>query len=138
MISGKYWMLHDDDAIGKIDRAAMCLIERRGARIANDAMLDSLEGAGCRVDRQAQRCYFPEKLVCEALSHLGGKAGPDVKVPSGWSPVLRLAHGRELPAPTGLAQRPAAPRDAPGCDRHGPNGPRAGRIRRGGQGAHLP
>ena len=56
MILGEYWKLHDDETVRKIDAAAVRLLTGSGARIEHDGLLDTLEGAGCRIDRSVGRC----------------------------------------------------------------------------------
>jgi len=97
MITGEYWKLQEDDALGKIDAAAVRLLSGGGARIEHEEMLDLLEGAGCRVDRSGRRCFFPEKLIREVIACIGGRAGEKVELPAGWTPQTRLAHGGSYP-----------------------------------------
>lgn len=97
MILGEYWKLHDDATIQRIDAAAVRLLTRGGARIQHDGLLGMLEGAGCRIDRSAGRCYFTERLVREAIERVGGGCGVEVDIPSGWSPCLRMGHGGNFP-----------------------------------------
>ena len=97
MILGEYWKLHDDETIQRIDAAAMRLLTGSGARIDHDGLLEMLEAAGCRIDRPAKRCYFTERLVRDAIKHLGGKATGDIKLPVGWSPQARMGHGGNFP-----------------------------------------
>ena len=97
MITGEYWKLQDDDALGKIDAAAVRLLSRGGVRIEHEEMLDVLEGAGCRIDRSSRRCFFPEKLIRDAIAHVGGKTCEKVELPAGWSPQARLSHYGNYP-----------------------------------------
>jgi trimethylamine---corrinoid protein Co-methyltransferase len=97
MILGEYWKLHDDATIRKIDTAAVRLLTRSGARIDHEGLLEMLEGAGCRTDRAARRCYFTERLVRDAIGHVGGKTTDDVHLPVGWSPQTRMSQGGSFP-----------------------------------------
>jgi len=97
MIRGQYWELQDDDAVRKLDAAAVSLLERCGCRIEHDGLLDILGGAGCRIDRPARRCYFPEKLIREAVGCLGGRADANVELPPRWNPQHGLTHGGSYP-----------------------------------------
>ena len=97
MILGEYWKLHDDQTIQKIDAAAVRLLTRSGARIDHGGLLDMLAGAGCRIDRSARRCYFTERLVRDAIGHVGGRTTDEVSLPAGWSPQTRMGHGGNFP-----------------------------------------
>jgi trimethylamine--corrinoid protein Co-methyltransferase len=97
MITGEYWKMHDDATIKKIDQAAVRLLTRSGARIEHDGLLDLLEGAGCRIERGAHRCYFTEKLIREAVARLGGQASLAVAQPTGWNPQWQLHLGGSYP-----------------------------------------
>jgi len=97
MITGEYWKLQDDGALGKIDAAAVRLLSCGGVRIDHEEMLSVLEGAGCRVDRSGRRCFFPEKLIRDVLAHIGGKTCEKVELPAGWSPQTQLGHGGSYP-----------------------------------------
>ena len=97
MIQGEYWKLHDDATIRKIDAAAVRLLTGSGARVEHDGLLDMLEGAGCRIDRPARRCYFTEKLIRDAIEHLGGKRGTEIEISPGWSPQIRMGHAGNFP-----------------------------------------
>jgi len=97
MILGEYWKLHDDATIQKIDAAAVRLLTGSGARIEHEGLLDTLEGAGCRVDRSERRCYFSEKLIREAIAHVGGRTTEKFELASGWSPQIRMGHGGNWP-----------------------------------------
>jgi len=97
MILGEYWKLHDDATIQKIDAAAVRLLTGSGARIEHEGLLDTLEGAGCRVDRSERRCYFSEKLIREAIAHVGGRTTEKFELASGWSPQIRMGHGGNFP-----------------------------------------
>jgi len=97
MITGEYWKLQDDDALGKIDAAAVRLLSSGGVRIEHEEMLDLLEGSGCRVDRSGRRCFFPEKLIRDATARIGGQTWEKVELPAGWSPQTRLSHGGSYP-----------------------------------------
>ena len=97
MILGEYWKLHDDATICKIDAAAIRLLTRSGARIEHDGLLDLLEGAGCRIDRPARRCYFTERLIRETIAHIGGNTADKIGIPAGWSPHIRMGLGGNFP-----------------------------------------
>jgi len=97
MITGEFWELLDDEALHRIDGAAVRLLTDSGCRIAHEGLLEMLEAAGCRIERSAMRCYFPEKLVRDAIEHLGGRCGEGVRIPLGWSPQQRLRHGGSFP-----------------------------------------
>jgi len=97
VITGKYWKLHDDATIGKLDAAAVRLLTGSGARIDHDGLLDMLEGAGGLIDRSSRRCRFPEALIREAIGHVGGKCGPDVEIPAGWGPLTRTGQEGNFP-----------------------------------------
>ncbi|KPK79989.1 MAG: hypothetical protein AMJ81_12580, partial [Phycisphaerae bacterium SM23_33] len=97
MILGEYWKLHDDATIQKFDAAAVRLLTGSGARIEHDGLLDTLEAAGCRIDRAARRCRFTEKLIRDALEHVGGSTTQQVKLPAGWSPQVRMGHAGNFP-----------------------------------------
>ena len=68
MITGKFWSVHDDDTLRRIDAAAVRLLVKAGCRIEHEGLLDLLGAAGCRLDRGAMRCYFSEGLVREAIA----------------------------------------------------------------------
>lgn len=119
MITGEYWKLIDDAALYSIDEAALRLLTHGGCRIEQEELLDLLEGAGCRIERSGKRCFFPERLVREALEHLGGRHGvgngghpkgfpvpsgnctvpsrEEVNIPVGWNPQHHLSHGGSYP-----------------------------------------
>ena len=97
MITGEYWKLQDDGAIEKIDRAAVQLLGESGARIVHDGLLDRLESAGCRIERSGMRCYFPEKLIRDAIAHFGGLISETVEIPVGWNPQRMLGLGGSFP-----------------------------------------
>lgn len=97
MITGQIWNLLDDDEIRQIDKAAIKLLTKTGCRIEHDELLDLLESHGCRIDRQAMRCYFTEKLIRKAIDHLNGNISKEVLIPSGWNPQLHLSHGGSYP-----------------------------------------
>jgi hypothetical protein len=93
MIHGEHWKMHDDTTIRRLDAAAVCLLTKGGARIEHDGLLDMLEGAGCRVDRAARRCYFTEKPIPESIACVGGKVTNQVSIHTGWNPQWHLGHG---------------------------------------------
>jgi len=97
MIQGEYWKLQDDEALRKIDAAAVRLLSRGGVRIDHEGMLDILEGAGCRIDRPARRCTFPEALIRDTIEHLRTPAETEVEVPCGWDPQRRTGHWGNYP-----------------------------------------
>ena len=97
MIRGEYWQLPDDAAMARLDEAAVRLLGRGGCRIDHDGLLDMLEAASCRIDRGAHRCWFPEKLLREAVEHLGGHCSEGVEIPAAWNPQAHLAHGGSYP-----------------------------------------
>lgn len=72
--------------------AVMRLLTKSGARVEHEAMLGRLEGAGCRVDRSAQRCYFTEKLIQDMLATF---SRPDrnlkASLPENWTRNFRIA-----------------------------------------------
>ncbi len=92
MISGRYWDLHDDTTIRKIDAAARRLLTGSGARIEHDGLLNRLGAAGCRIDHSACRCVFAEKLIEDALAHLSRHAPQNVEIATGWDPAWQMAH----------------------------------------------
>lgn len=97
MITGDLWKLHDDATIRRIDDAAVRLLVKGGCRIEHEGLLDMLEGAGCRIERSGSRCYFTEKLVREAVEHLGGRRSVGVAAPAAWNPQRVLHHGGSYP-----------------------------------------
>jgi trimethylamine---corrinoid protein Co-methyltransferase len=97
MITGHYWDICDFSALQRIDDAAMQLLTRGGVRVEHDGLLDRLEAAGCRVDRQAQRGYLRETLVREALAKLGGAPRMSVELESGWDAAPKMWHGGSHP-----------------------------------------
>ena len=97
MITGELWDLLDDAALRRIDGAAVRLLTGAGCRIEHEGLLDMLEGAGCRIERSAMRCRFTEKLVREAVEHLGGRRSGEVSILTGWNPQHRLAPGGSFP-----------------------------------------
>jgi hypothetical protein len=60
MILGELWKLHDDATIARLDAAAMSLLNKGGARVENETLLNLAETSGCRIDRSAMRCYFSD------------------------------------------------------------------------------
>jgi len=97
MITGEYWKLHDDASLQAIADAAIRLLTKSGCRIEHEGLLATLGGAGCRVDNSAMRCYFPQKLLREALEHLGARTTETVEIPLGWNPQHHLAHSGSYP-----------------------------------------
>ncbi len=97
MITGEFWELQDEDTLWRIDAAAVRLLARGGCRIEHEGLLRRLQGAGCRVDLVARRCYFPEDLLRRTLEHLGGRTSQRIEIPGGWSPQLRLHQGGNYP-----------------------------------------
>ncbi|MHC5035213.1 MAG: trimethylamine methyltransferase family protein [Planctomycetota bacterium] len=97
MITGEVWKLFDDDALRQLDRAAVRLLTESGCQIRHDELLGMLEGAGCSVDRPAMRCRFPERLIRDAIEHLGGRCTQEVSMKPGWNPQQKLAHGGNQP-----------------------------------------
>lgn len=93
-VSGTLWHLLDDKGAADIGDAALRLLTRTGARVEHEGMLDRLEAAGCRLDRGAQRCYFSEKLVYEAVGKFGGKPAQKAAAPpaawTAWHPNAKL------------------------------------------------
>jgi trimethylamine--corrinoid protein Co-methyltransferase len=94
---GETWQLHDDEALRKIDEAAVRLLSGSGCRIEHEGLLAQLEGAGCRVDASAHRCFFPEKLVRDVVASFGGTLGPDVEIEGRWNPQNHLGHDGSYP-----------------------------------------
>lgn len=94
---GQYWQLHDDAALRRMDEAALRLLTKSGCRVEHEGLLNLLEGAGCRVEASAMRCVFPERLVRDAIEHVGGHADEEVAVPSGWNPQHRLEQSGSFP-----------------------------------------
>ena len=87
---GEFWRFHDDAALRRIEAAAMRLLTRSGCRIHHEGLLGQLAVAGCAVDFNALRCRFPEKLVRDAVAHLGARTGEGVETPPAWNPAARL------------------------------------------------
>ena len=56
-----------------------------------------LEGAGCRIEASSMRCYFPEKLIRDAIECVSSREGEEVEIQSGWNPQHRLALGGSYP-----------------------------------------
>ena len=94
---GETWQLHDDEALRKIDEAAVRLLSGSGCRIEHEGLLAQLEGAGCRVDASAHRCFIPEKLVRDVVASFGGTLGPDVEIEGRWNPQNHLGHDGSYP-----------------------------------------
>ena len=97
MIHGNYWLLQDDDALARIDAAAVRLLESGGCRIEHDGLLAIMADAGCRVDSAARRCFFPEALIRTVLDHLRGNPATEVTIPSGWNPQRQMWMGGSYP-----------------------------------------
>jgi len=97
MITGNLWKLHDDQALQKIDSAAMSLLTKSGVRIENDELLDLLESAGCRIERSSLRCYFSENLIADTISKLGGRTDDNVEIPMSWNPQKLLSQTASYP-----------------------------------------
>jgi len=97
MIHGTYWQLHDDATIRRLDAAAVRLLTKGGCRVEHEELLGLLEAAGCRVEHSSLRCFFTEKLIREAIEHLGAGPNMEVEVPAGWNPQQRLRHGGSYP-----------------------------------------
>ena len=91
------WQLHDDATLRHIDQAAVRLLDGSGCRIEHQGLLHLLQGAGCRVDSSAGRCFLPERLVRDAVSHLGGRLGAEVEIQESWNPQHHLNHGGSYP-----------------------------------------
>jgi trimethylamine--corrinoid protein Co-methyltransferase len=94
---GEYWSLHEDEALSKIDDAAVRLLSHSGCRIYHEGLLSMLGAAGCRTEPTARLCFFPEKLVREAIAHLGGHVDETVDIPVGWNPQRRLRMAGSYP-----------------------------------------
>jgi len=94
---GRYWHMHDEAALRRIDEAAVRLLARDGCRIEHEGLLTMLEAAGCKVDPCGMRCLFPERLVREAVEHMGARGNEEVEVPVGWNPQHRLGLGGSFP-----------------------------------------
>ena len=94
---GEIWKLHDDDALRRIDEAAMRLLTGSGCRIEHEGLLGMLEAAGCRIEPSAMRCTFPRKLVRDAIARLGGRTEEEVEIQPGWNPQHRLGLGGSYP-----------------------------------------
>jgi trimethylamine--corrinoid protein Co-methyltransferase len=97
MITGDYWQLHERASLERLDGAAVRLLTGTGCRIPHEGLLARLEAAGCRVDRGAQRCYFSETLIREALGHLAQNPAPGVEIPAGRSPRPAEHQGGNFP-----------------------------------------
>jgi len=97
MITGKIWNLLDDDSMKRIDKAAVKLLTKTGCRIEHEELLDLLESHGCRIEQTKMRCYFTEKLIREAVTHLAGDISDEVSIPEGWNPQLHLGLGGSYP-----------------------------------------
>jgi len=93
-ISGKLWHILDDKGVADIGNAALLLLTRTGARVEHPGMLDQLHAAGCRVDHRAQRCFFNDRLLGDAVTKFGGHPPDKPAAPpppwSGWHPNARL------------------------------------------------
>lgn len=89
MIVGELWKLLDDEAVARLDDAAMRLLTRSGVRVENDRLVGLLKAEGCTVDGATQRCRLTEPLIRKALAHVGGRADMQVAIPSGWSSTTR-------------------------------------------------
>jgi trimethylamine--corrinoid protein Co-methyltransferase len=70
--------------MGRLDGAAVHLLETTGARIEHDRVLALLEGAGCRVDRATGRCRFPESLVRRVVADVGRPCATSYRGPATW------------------------------------------------------
>ncbi len=97
MITGNLWKLHDDQALQKIDSAAISLLTKSGVRIENDELLDLLDSAGCRIERSSLRCYFSENLIADAIGKLGAQTDDTIKIPIGWNPQNTLSQTGSYP-----------------------------------------
>ena len=84
MITGRLWKLLEESSMRRIEEAALHLVGKSGCFIEHEGLLGMLEGAGCRIDRSGLRCYFPEKLVRDAIGHVGGASNCEVSIPTGW------------------------------------------------------
>ena len=91
------WELHDDDALQKIDRAAIRLLTNTGMRIDHQGLLDLMSTAGCEIDSSRMRCRFNESLVRDAVAHFLTNPTAEIAIPSGWSPQYALAHSGSFP-----------------------------------------
>ncbi len=94
---GEIWKMHDDTALQQIDKAAVHLLTRGGCRIEHEGLLGMLEGSGCRVDASAMRCYFPERLIRDAIEHIAGQIDDGVEVRLAWNPQHHLGLGGSYP-----------------------------------------
>ncbi|MCC7147323.1 MAG: trimethylamine methyltransferase family protein [Phycisphaeraceae bacterium] len=90
-LTGTLWHMLDDQSLDAIADAALRLLTKSGARIEHNSMLARLEAAGCHVDRSAQRCYFSEKLLTDAVTAFSPKDNrSSATVPGHWHRNLRL------------------------------------------------
>lgn len=97
MITGEYWRLQNDEALQKIETAALTLLQKVGFRIQHERLLDIMESGGCSVSRVDKRCRIPERLVWLALEHYAREAPNSVSILSGWSPTINLRHSGSHP-----------------------------------------
>lgn len=56
-----------EEQVKNIHEEALRVLENMGIIFDNDEALDILEGAGCRVDRETKRVYFPPALVNKCI-----------------------------------------------------------------------
>jgi len=94
---GHLWHLQDDDALKRIDAAALRLLTHSGLRIEHEGMLRIMEGAGCSIEWNSRRCRFPERLIRDAIAHFGGKLSETITLPAGWSTARTMRHEGSYP-----------------------------------------
>lgn len=61
-----------EEQIEKVHEEALRVLENLGIIFACDEALDILENAGCRVDRETQKVYFPREIVLKAIEDAPG------------------------------------------------------------------
>lgn len=57
----------DENQISRVHQTSLAILEQVGVVIPHDDMLNRLEGAGARVDRNEQRARIPEQLVMQSI-----------------------------------------------------------------------
>ena len=60
-----------DEQIERIHRASLSILERIGVVVPHEPMLDELEEAGARADRNERRARIPEALVMRSINQAG-------------------------------------------------------------------
>jgi trimethylamine---corrinoid protein Co-methyltransferase len=65
---GNYLSILSDEKVERIHSAALELLRNTGMVILERKSLELLDGAGCRIDTNEQRAFFPPELIEKALS----------------------------------------------------------------------